>query len=41
MIFSEQQNTDNPFEITASDVEDGQFPDNIISDDEEDDVNVD
>ena len=36
MFFSEQQNTDNPFEITESDVEDAQFADNIISDDEDD-----
>ena len=36
MFFSEQQKTDNPFEITESDVEDAQFADNIISDDEDD-----
>ena len=39
-IFSEQQNTANAFEITDSDVEDAQFPGNILSDDEEDDVDV-
>ena len=39
-IFSEQQNTTNAFEITDSDVEDAQFPGNILSDDEEDDVDV-
>lgn len=39
-IFSEQQNTVNPFEITDSDVEDAQFPGNILSDDEEDDIDV-
>ena len=37
MVFSEQQNT----EINESDVEDAQFADNIISDDEEDDVEID
>ena len=35
MFFSKQQNTDNPFEITEFDVEDAQFTDNIISDDED------
>ena len=39
-IFSEQQNTANAFEITNSDVEDAQFPGTILSDDEEDDVDV-
>ena len=39
-IFSEQQNTANTFEITDSDVEDAQFPSNILSDDEEGDVDV-
>ena len=39
-IFTEQQNTANPFEITDFDVEDAQFPGNILSDDEEDDVDV-
>ena len=39
-IFSEQQNTANAFKITDSDVEDVQFPGNILSDDEEDDVDV-
>ena len=39
-IFSEQQNTANAFEITHSDVEDAQFHGNILSDDEEDDVDV-
>ena len=39
-IFSEQQNTANAFEITDSDVEDAQFPGNILSDDEEDGVDV-
>ena len=39
-IFSEQQNTANAFEITSSNVEDAQFPGNILSDDEEDDVDV-
>ena len=39
-IFSEQQNTANAFEITYSDVEDAQFPGNILSDDEEDGVDV-
>ena len=37
-IFSEQQNTG--FEITNSNVEDAQFPGNILSDDAEDDVDV-
>ena len=32
---------DNPFEITESDVEDAQFADNIIYDDEEDDADID
>ena len=41
MIFSKQQNAENPFKITESDVEDAQFADNIISDDEEDDVDID
>ena len=41
MIFSEQQNTDNPFEITESEVEDAQFAGNIMSDDEEDDFDTD
>ena len=41
-IFSEQQNTANPFEITDSDVEESQFPGNILSDEEEnDDVDID
>ena len=40
MIFSEQQNTGNPFEITESNVEDVQFTANIISDDERDDVDI-
>ena len=39
-IFSEQQNTANAFEITDSDVEDAQFPGNILSNDEEGDVDV-
>ena len=39
-IFSEQQNIANTFKITDSDVEDAQFPGNILSDDEEDDVDV-
>ena len=39
-IFSEQQNTANAFEITDSEVEDAQFSGNILSDDEEDDVDV-
>ena len=39
-IFTDQQNTDNPLEITESDVENAQFADNIISDDE-DDVDID
>ena len=39
-IFSEQQNTTNAFEIADSNVEDAQFPGHILSDDEEDDVNV-
>ena len=39
-ILRDQQNTDNPFEITESDVENAQFADNIISDDE-DDVDID
>ena len=30
-IFSEKQNTTNAFEITDSDVEDAQFPGNILS----------
>ena len=34
MIFSEQQGTDNLFEITKPDVEDGLFADNMISNDE-------
>ena len=41
MIFSEQKNMHNLFEITESKVEDAQFADNIISDDEEDDVDID
>ena len=41
MIFSKQQNTKNPFEITESDVEDAQFADSIMSDDKEDDVDID
>ena len=41
MIFSKQQNTKNPFEITEFDVEDAQFADSIISDDKEDDVDID
>ena len=41
MIFSEQKKKDNPFEITKSDVEDAQFADNIIYDNEEDDVDID
>ena len=36
-LFSELQNSTNPFEITDSDVEEAQFPDNILSDDKEDD----
>ena len=41
-IFSEQQSTANPFEITDSDVEESQFRGNILSDDEEnDDVDID
>ena len=36
-LFSELQNSTNLFEITDSDVEEAQFPDNILSDDEEDD----
>ena len=40
VIFSEQQNTGNPFEITESNVEDVQFTANIISDDERDDVDI-
>ena len=41
-IFSKQQSTANPFEITDSDVEESQFPGNILSDGEEnDDVNID
>ena len=41
-IFSGQQSTANPFEITDSDVEESQFPGNILSDDDEiDDVNID
>ena len=39
-IFSEQQNTANAFEITDSDVEDAQFPGNILPGDGEDDVDV-
>ena len=40
-IFSGQQDTTNPFEITDSDVEESQFPGNILSDDEEnDDVDI-
>ena len=39
-IFSEQQNTANTFEITDSDVEDAQFPGNILSGDKEDDADV-
>ena len=39
-IFSEQQNTANAFEITDSDVEDAQFPGNILSDAEEDDADI-
>ena len=34
MFFSQQQNTDNPFKTTESDVGDAQFADNLISDDE-------
>ena len=33
-IFSEQQDTANPFEFTDSEVEESQFPGNILSDDE-------
>ena len=36
-LFSELQNSTNLFEITDSDVEEAQFPDNILSDDKEDD----
>ena len=39
-IFSEQQNTANTFDITDSDVEDAQFPGNVLSDYEEDDVDL-
>ena len=39
-IFSEQQNTANAFEITDLDVEDAQFPGNILSGDEENGVDV-
>ena len=37
-IFSGQQDTTNPFEITDSDVEESQFPGNILSDDEKNDA---
>ena len=41
MIFSEQQKTDNPFEIAESNIEDAQFADKVISDDEEYNVGID
>ena len=41
MIFSQQQNMDNPFETTKSDVEDAQFSDNLISDDKKYHANID
>ena len=37
IIFSEQQDTANPFEITDSDIEESQFSGNILSADEEND----
>ena len=41
MIFSKQKNTDNPLEISESDVEDAQFTDNIKSANKEHDVDID
>ena len=41
MIFSEQKNMGNLFEMTESKVEDAQFADNIVSYVEEDDVDID
>ena len=34
MIFSQQQNMDNPFETTKSVVENARFADNLVSNDE-------
>ena len=41
MIFSQQQSTDNPFETTESDLEGNQFANNLISDDEKYNANID
>ena len=40
-IFEDQQGYENPFEITDSDVEDAQFEGNILSEDEEGDIEID
>ena len=41
IIFSQQQNMDNPFETTKSVVENARFAGNLISDDEKYHVNID